>query len=153
MTFVLTSTAFAAGGPVPRQYTCDGKNISPPLSWSGAPPGTRSFALICDDPDAPGGTWFHWALHGIPAETNGLPEALRPAAGMKHGINDFGRKRYDGPCPPRGHGPHHYRFRLYALSVGTLEARDDAQCRDVERAARAHALATAELAGLYARAK
>ena len=151
MTLLLTSTGFAAGGAVPRQYTCDGENVSPPLSWSGAPSGTRSFALICDDPDAPGGLWFHWAIHDISAETSNLPEALKPAPAMKHGVNDFGRKRYDGPCPPRGHGAHRYRFKLYALSVAALALKDDAHCRDVENAARSQALASTELAATDSR--
>jgi Raf kinase inhibitor-like YbhB/YbcL family protein len=151
MTFALTSAAFAPGREIPRQYTCDGKNASPSLTWSSAPSGARSFALVCDDPDAPGGVWFHWAIHGIPAETGAFPEAFKPGPGIKQGVNDFGRKRYDGPCPPRGHGQHHYRFKLYALSVAALEVKGDVHCCDVERAAHSHALAAAELIGVYER--
>jgi len=137
---------------IPREYTCEGRNASPPLSWSGAPPDTRSFVLICDDPDAPGGDWFHWALYDLPAQTSGVPEGFKPKAAMKQGLNDFRRKRYDGPCPPPGHGEHRYRFKVYALSVETLALKNDAHCRDVEQAARSHALGVAELIGTYERA-
>jgi Raf kinase inhibitor-like YbhB/YbcL family protein len=149
--FALTSAAFAAGETIPRRHTCDGENVSPPLSWQDAPSGVRSFALICDDPDAPGGVWFHWAIHGIPAGTSSFGAGPRPSEGMKLGLNDFRRKRYEGPCPPPGHGQHRYRFKLYALSVENLGVKDGAHCRDVEQAARAHALAVTELVGVYAR--
>jgi len=151
MTFVLMSASFAAGGAVPRQYTCDGKNVSPPLAWSGAPAGTRSLALICDDPDAPGGVWYHWAIYDIPSETSALPEAFKPGPGVQQGLNDFRRKRYDGPCPPRAHGQHHYRFKLYALSTAPLPLKGDPHCREVERAALQHVLGRAELTAVYAR--
>ena len=99
----LTSSAFPDGGVIPRRFTCDGEDISPPLAWSDVPPGARSFALLCDDPDAPASTWHHWAIYDIPANRAELAEdADRRAAqeGFKQGINDFHRPGYGGPCPP-----------------------------------------------------
>lgn len=153
MAFMLTSTAFKSSGAIPSRYTCDGDNISPSLSWSGLPTDARSFALICADPDAPAGTWYHWGVYDIPAETMNLPEAY-PAAGrgaVKQALNDFRRRRYDGPCPPHGHGTHHYHFKLYALGTASLALNRDADCRAVEAAAQAHALGRAELVGTYGR--
>lgn len=119
MTIKVTSRAFEEGGMIPSQYTCDGEDISPPLEWSGVPDGTRSLALICDDPDAPMGTWVHWVLYGIDAGTRELPEDV-PAkkaldSGARHGVNDFRRFGYGGPCPPGG--THRYYFKLYALDT------------------------------------
>jgi Raf kinase inhibitor-like YbhB/YbcL family protein len=109
----LNSTAFADGSAIPRRFTCDGDDLSPPLSWSDAPPGTRGFVLLCDDPDAPAGTWHHWAAYDIPSTLTGFAERAASEAekrGFKQAINDFQRPGYGGPCPPRGHGPHHYHF-------------------------------------------
>jgi hypothetical protein len=153
-TFELRSPAFAAGRPIPVRHSCDGEDLSPPLAWSGAPMGTRSFCLLCDDPDAPAGTWHHWALFDIPPTMSGLEEGVAPAAdldGMRQALNDFGRPGYGGPCPPRGHGVHHYHFRLLALDVASLGLAGRVGCRDVERAARRHTLAVAELVGTYRR--
>ena len=153
MAFMLTSAAFKSGGAIPSRYTCDGDNISPSLSWSGLPADARSFALICADPDAPAGTWYHWGVYDIPAETTNLPEAY-PAAGrgaVKQALNDFRHRRYDGPCPPHGHGTHHYHFKLYVLDTASLALNRDADCRAVETAAQAHALGRAELVGTYGR--
>lgn len=149
----LSSSAFATDARIPRRHTCDGENLSPPLAWHGVPAGTRSFALFCDDPDAPRGTWHHWALFDIPAATMALPEGIgqQPGGGMCHAENDFGRTGYGGPCPPHGHGPHHYRFRLVALDVERLGLDGVAACRDVERATRKHVLAEAVLVGVYER--
>lgn len=150
----LTSTAFADGAPIPRRFTCDGEDLSPPLDWRDAPAQTRSFALLCDDPDAPVGTWHHWAAYDIPAAAQGLPaDAARHAAshGFKQAVNDFQRPGYGGPCPPRGHGPHHYRFRLLALSIDRLAVGKGASCEAVERAASSHILAEAVLVGVYQR--
>lgn len=109
-------------GRFPRKYTCEGENVSPPLQWSGAPE-CRSFALIVEDPDAPGGTFVHWVLYNIPAKVDRLPQALPKTPQLEgfgtQGVNDFGNTGYDGPCPPRGHGDHRYYFRLYALSQET----------------------------------
>ena len=105
----ITSEAFKEGGTIPRAYTCDGEDKSPPLRWSSVPEGTGSLALVADDPDAPGGTWVHWVLWGLPADTKELPD------GSRQGTTDFKRVGYGGPCPPLGHGAHHYYFKLYAL--------------------------------------
>ncbi|MFQ5775713.1 MAG: YbhB/YbcL family Raf kinase inhibitor-like protein [Kiloniellaceae bacterium] len=154
MTFQLSSTAFADGERIPTRYTCEGEDVSPPLAWSGAPEGTRSYALLCDDPDAPGGTWHHWALFDIPAETASLPEAYAtdPQVGStRQAVTDFRRTGYGGPCPPPGHGVHHYHFRVLALAVERLEVAPNPRCPDVAAAARPHVLAEARLVGTYSR--
>jgi hypothetical protein len=150
----LSSSAFSDGSAIPRRFTCDGEDVSPPLDWSDMPAGTRSFVLLCDDPDAPAGTWHHWAAYDIPAAQTAL--TLNAAQHVdkhefKQAINDFQRLGYGGPCPPRRHGPHHYHFRLLALSTDRLAMRLDPSCEDVERAARKHVLAKATLVGLYER--
>jgi Raf kinase inhibitor-like YbhB/YbcL family protein len=145
--FALTSPAFGDGEPIPRRHTCEGDDFSPPLQWSGPPEGTRAFALIMDDPDAPGGTFTHWVAWGIAPDAGGLAEG---EAAPAEGRNDFGKRGYRGPCPPRGHGPHRYVFRLYALD-GDLDARAGARRDEVEQAARARELAGAELIGVYER--
>jgi len=126
--------------------------VSPPLDWSDAPAEARSLVILCDDPDAPAGTWRHWAAYNIPVDRAGLPEgAARHAVGFSQALNDFGRPGYGGPCPPRGHGPHRYHFRLLALSTDHLRVGRDPPCRDVEREARKHLLAEAVLIGVYER--
>lgn len=150
----LNSSAFPDGSAISRRYSCDGEDLSPPLDWSGVPVGTRSLVLLCDDPDAPAGTWHHWAAYDIPADRTALEEgaAEHPERqGFKQAINDFRRPGYGGPCPPGGHGPHHYHFRLLALSIDRLAVRKDPSCRDVEREARKHILAEAVLVGVYER--
>jgi Raf kinase inhibitor-like YbhB/YbcL family protein len=150
----LRSTAFSDGGPIPRRYSCDGDDLSPPLQWSDAPAETRSFVVLCDDPDAPAGTWHHWAAYDIPANHTMLPEGAARSAGregFKQATNDFGRTDYGGPCPPRGHGTHHYHFRLLALSGSSLSVQKHPSCRDVEREARKQLIAEATLVGLYER--
>ena len=147
----LVSSAFADGAAVPRRFTCDGENLSPALQWSGAPEGTRSFVLFCDDPDAPGGTWHHWAVFDIPPTKTELAEGAAQTAKMKQAINDFRRAGYGGPCPPHGHGPHHYHFRLLALSTDHVRTQPNASCRDVERESRKFTLAEATLVGWYER--
>ena len=146
MAFTLTSSAFQDGQPIPRQFTCDGNDLAPPLKWSDAPDGTRSFALVMEDPDAPHGTFTHWLLYDIPATTTELPgngggTALR---------NGFGRAAYGGPCPPPGHGPHRYVFTLYAIDVAALDIHGKNRAA-LDRALRAHTLATARLTGRYER--
>jgi len=148
MTFTLTSPAFRNEGNVPVTFTCDGNDVPPPLSWSGQPVGTRSFALILDDPDAPGGTFTHWLLHDITPETTELSST---AAG-KTLRNSFGRSGYGGPCPPRGHGAHRYFFTLYALDVPSLSFRGKSR-QDLEKAMQGHVLGTARLMGRYERAR
>lgn len=152
MTMQLTCIAFSHGGEIPARFTCDGDDLSPPLAWSGTPPDTHSFAIICRDPDAPSGVWYHWAAFDISRNVHQLAEHCLPGStAMRQAINDFGKKGYGGPCPPRGHGRHHYHFTLYALNVEHLDAPASAHCRDIENAAAVHTLATAELIGLYAR--
>jgi Raf kinase inhibitor-like YbhB/YbcL family protein len=146
------STAFSNGSPMPPQYTCDGEDISPPLNWTNPPAGTRSFVLLCDDPDAPGGTWHHWAVYDVPASERSIAEgASRHPKSFKQAINDFQKSGYGGPCPPEQHGLHHYHFRLLALSVERLPVQKGATCRDVEREARNHVLAQANLIAVYER--
>jgi hypothetical protein len=149
----LWSPAFEEGKPIPVAYTCDGKDVSPPLNWEGAPEGTRSFALICDDPDAPMGTWVHWVLFNIPADSTSLPEGVPTDAklpdGARQGLSDFGRTGYGGPCPPRGK-PHRYFFKLYALDT-VLELEGNIRKADLERAMAGHVLAQAQLMGTYQR--
>jgi len=147
----LDSSAFADGAAIPRRFTCDGENLSPPLQWSGAPEATRSFVLLCDDPDAPAGTWHHWAVYDIPPAVTEFAVNAAQNAEMKQAVNDFRKVGYGGPCPPHGHGPHHYHFRLLALSMDYLQAKANASCRDIEREARKHAIAEAILVGWYER--
>jgi len=150
----LASPAFSDGGVIPRRFTCDGENVSPPLQWSGAPPETRSFVLLCDDPDAPAGVWRHWAVYDISSATSELEEGADVtgvACCYKEGINDFHRPGYGGPCPPRRHGVHHYHFRLLALSCAELGLPGTPTCKEVAQAAIRHTCAEAILIGLYER--
>lgn len=147
----LRSKAFADGSAIPRRFTCDGDNVSPPLEWSDAPAGTRSFVLLCDDPDAPAGTWHHWAVYDIAPTESGLAENATQDANLKQAVNDFREVGYGGPCPPHRHGPHHYHFRLLALSVDHIRVSANASWRDVEREARKSTLAEATLVGWYER--
>lgn len=152
MAFELTSPAFTSGGAIPRQYTCDGKNISPPLQWNDPPSDTQSFALIADDPDAPMGTWVHWVFFNLPASTRALPEAVPPEAELsdesRHGRNSWRRLGYGGPCPPSG--THRYFFKLYALdTVLTLSA--GASKEQLLQAMKGHILMQTELMGVYTR--
>jgi Raf kinase inhibitor-like YbhB/YbcL family protein len=148
----LRSSAFPDGTTIPRRFTCDGTDLSPPLDWSDAPETTRSFVLLCDDPDAPAGTWRHWAAYDIPADRAALVEgAAQQGKGFKQAINDFQQPGYGGPCPPRGGGIHRYRFRLLALAVDRLPARREPSCQAVEREANKHLLAEAILIGTYQR--
>jgi Raf kinase inhibitor-like YbhB/YbcL family protein len=152
MTFQMTSAAFAQGGVIPRQYTCDAQDISPPLQWAEPPTGTRSFALIGDDPDAPAGTWVHWVLYNLPAGARSLPEALPATAelpdGSRHGQNSWRRLGYGGPCPPSG--THRYFFKLYALGT-VLDIKPGANKQQLLKAMEGHILGQAELMGVYSR--
>lgn len=146
--FTLTSSAFKHQAPMDARFTCQGGDTSPPLAWEHAPAGTRSFALILDDPDAPGGTWVHWVIYDIPATTTALPEgaAKRLPAGTREGMNDWDRTGYGGPCPPSGR--HRYFHKLYALDavLPDLKSPDKAA---LEAAMKGHVLAEAELIGTY----
>jgi len=150
----LRSSGFGNGTTIPRRFTCDGEDVSPPLAWTNPPAGTRSFVLLCDDPDAPAGTWHHWAAYDIAADRSGLAEGVGKvgaAQGFKQAINDFQKPGYGGPCPPHRHGTHHYRFRLLALSVDRLPLGARPSCKEVEREARKHTISEATLVGLYER--
>ena len=152
MAITITSSAFTDGGMIPRQYTCDGEDISPPLAWTGVPESTKSIALICDDPDAPVGTWVHWVLFKIPPSTKDLPANVPPKEtldnGAKHGTNDFRKLGYGGPCPPGG--THRYYFKLYALDAETSSEAGITKAqllKDME----GHILAEGQLMGRYKR--
>ena len=151
--FELRSVAFAQGANIPRQFTCDDADISPALSWNEPPQGTQSFALIMDDPDAPAGTFVHWVVYNLPADSRQLPERIPGndalTGGTLQGVNDFPRTGYGGPCPPPGR-PHRYFFKLYALDA-KLNLKAGARKQDVERAMKGHILAQAELMGRYGR--
>ena len=154
MGFTLTSAAFREGGMIPPAHTCDGQDASPPLAWTGPPPGTNSFALISDDPDAPGQTWVHWVVYNLPPSARQLPEAFPPDEerpdGMRQGMTDFGRVGYGGPCPPGG--THRYFFTLYALDA-MLSLPPGATKPQLEAAMKGHLLAEAQLMGTYRRFK
>ena len=151
----LSSTAFEDGQPIPRKHTCDGADVSPPLAWTQAPAGTRSFALICDDPDAPVGTWVHWVIYALPAAATDLPEMVLAAdtlpGGGRQGLNDFRRVGYGGPCPPPGPA-HRYIFKLYALDA-ELPLAPRASKGSLLQAMAGHILAETELMGTYQRGR
>lgn len=150
--FTLTSSAFAEGQPIPALYTCEGKDISPPLAWTQPPDGTQSLALISDDPDAPMGTWVHWLLYNLPANQRelkeGFPTPAQLADGARQGTTDFGRTGYGGPCPPSG--THRYFFKLYALDT-VLSLKPAAAQKQLESAMAGHVLGQAQLMGTYRR--
>jgi Raf kinase inhibitor-like YbhB/YbcL family protein len=152
-TMELTSTAFPEAGTIPEQYTGDGQDISPPLEWKDAPEQTKSYALICDDPDAPRGTWVHWVLFNLPATQHelaaGLPVRGQLSDGAKQGKNDFGKIGYGGPAPPRGK-PHRYFFKLYAVDT-IVDLPEGATKQHLEQALKGHILAQGQLMGKYAR--
>ena len=152
MEIKVKSTAFEEGGMIPKKYTCDGQDVSPPLSWTSVPSGTKTIALICDDPDAPMGTWVHWVLYNLPADIQELPENVPPqktlANGAKQGTTDFRKIGYGGPCPPSG--THRYYFKLYALDT---EIKLDAGItkKQLLEAMKGHILAEGQLMGKYKR--
>jgi len=154
MPLKLTSSAFSTGGNIPVEHTCEGADLSPPLSWNGIPAGTKSLALIVDDPDAPDPaaprmTWVHWLLYNLPPAAAGLPEGVVPAAlpaGTREGINDWKRTGYGGPCPPIGR--HRYFHKLYALDTLLPDLERPSKVR-LEKAMQGHVLAQAELIGFY----
>lgn len=147
MAFTLTSSAFSNGNSIPTQFTCDGTDAPPPLHVSDSPEGTRSFALIMDDPDAPNGTFTHWLAYNIPVSKNEL--SITVGKTLK---NSFGRDGYGGPCPPPGHGAHRYYFTIYAVDVPSLEL-SGRNREALESALKTHTLAKAQLMGQYERAK
>ena len=147
-TLHVTSKSFKNGEFIPVKYTCDGKNISPHVKWTPGPKGTRSYALIMWDPDAPGGTFYHWILYDIPASVTELKEGQRIG---KVGRNDFGKVRYDGPCPPPGSSPHRYYITVYAVSVRHLGVRPGSRADRVLRAMSGRVVARGEIMGYYKR--
>jgi len=148
----LMSSAFKEGQPIPRPYTCDGVDVSPPLEWSGVPANAKTLAIIADDPDAPGGMWVHWVLYNLPAGNIGLVENLpaieKLVAGGFQGTTDFGKIGYGGPCPPSG--THRYSFKIYALD-GELSLKAGATKAEVEKAMAGHIVAQGQLMGTYRR--
>jgi Raf kinase inhibitor-like YbhB/YbcL family protein len=153
MTFAISSTSFQNGGEIPKKFSCQGEDVSPELSWTNPPSGTRSFALIADDPDAPSGNWTHWVLFDLPPQTLSLAEGIAKSdevpGGGRQGSNDFRKIGYGGPCPPPGK-PHRYLFKLYALDK-MLNLKAGASKQDVEQAMQGHILGKAELMGTYRR--
>lgn len=154
--FRIESPDFIEGGELPRELTCEGGNFPPRLKWDSPPPGTRSFALFLEDPDAPMGTFVHWLVYDMPAEMRGLPGGMGKGKGagidgVKQGLNDFGHLGYGGPCPPKGHGPHRYIFILKALDIPAVNLPNGAKKSDLERAVTGHVLAEARTMGRFKR--
>ncbi len=148
----ITSPSFQEGVMIPAKYTCDGIDISPPLKWSNVPEHTKSLALICDDPDAPMGDWVHWVVFNIPATATGLPENVPPHKvldnGAKHGLNDFRKFGYGGPCPPSG--IHRYFFKIFALDI-LIDLSSGATKGDLLKAMKGHILSDGQLMAKYKR--
>jgi Raf kinase inhibitor-like YbhB/YbcL family protein len=157
MAIKIQSSAFRANAAIPKKHTGEGADVSPQLAWDGVPPAAKELALICDDPDAPRAEpWVHWVLYKLPASTKELPEgvpakeSLAAPAGALNGQNDFGKIGYGGPMPPKGHGTHHYHFRLYALDAA-LALKPGATKQQLLMAMKGHILAEGELVGTYER--
>lgn len=154
MEIKITSSAFGNGEAIPVRYTCDGENVSPPLKWSNVPQGTKSFAIVNDDPDAPMGTWVHWVIYNIPANVTELAERIQPLQKLNNGAlqgkNSWGKIGYGGPCPPSG--THRYFFKIYALDK-TLDLKPGASKEEVLKAIKGHILAEGQLYGKYSRQK
>jgi len=152
MAISISSSAFQEGGTIPAKYTCDGQDISPPLQWAAVPDGAESLALICDDPDAPMGTWVHWVMWNISPTIQGLPENVPPSPelpdGSRQGISDFRNPGYGGPCPPSG--THRYYFKIYALRT-VLDLPNSTRKPDLLKAMEGHILAEGQLMGTYSR--
>ena len=152
MKLIVSSSAFQPGELIPKKYTCDGEEVSPPIAWSDVPKQTKSIALISDDPDAPRGTWVHWVIFNIPADSKGLPENIQPRStspdGSRQGMNDSREIGYGGPCPPSG--THRYYFKVYALNTTpTLES--GATKAQLLKAMEGHILGEGEVMGTYKR--
>lgn len=147
MDFTVTSPAFGDGAAIPVRHTCDGDDVSPALRWDGVPRGSRSLAMIVDDPDAPRGTFTHWVVYDLPESLRDIAEGEAPGT---PGRNSFGRIGYSGPCPPPGHGPHRYRFTLYALDLPAI-ALESGTREELEARMETHVLGTARLTGVYER--
>jgi Raf kinase inhibitor-like YbhB/YbcL family protein len=148
MALQVSSPVFSDNGTIPKQHTCDGQNVAPPLQWSGVPEKAKSVAVICDDPDAPSGTFTHWVLYDIPASTHALTE--RASIG-RAGVNSFGKAEFGGPCPPKKDHAHHYHFHVYALDVDSIGPAGLSK-EDAVEAMNGHILAEGDLVGTYKRA-
>ncbi|HPV62460.1 MAG TPA: YbhB/YbcL family Raf kinase inhibitor-like protein [Fervidobacterium sp.] len=150
------TSSFKNGEFIPKKYTCEGEDISPELVITDIPANAKTVAIICDDPDAPVGTFVHWVLWNLPVKgtkavvAENLKKVDKLADGTRQGYNDFGRVGYNGPCPPRGHGAHHYHFKVYALDT-TLDIKGNVKKADLEKAMKGHILAQGEIVGLYER--
>jgi Raf kinase inhibitor-like YbhB/YbcL family protein len=153
MALTITSTVFRDGAAIPKKYTCDGQDVSPPLAWTGVPANAKSLALICDDPDAPMGTWVHWVLWGMTPSTPSLPEGVPRdpvlPGGARQGLNSGSKAGYNGPCPPPGK-PHRYFFKLYALDT-VLDLPERANKAALEQAMKGHVLTQGQIMGTYGR--
>jgi len=154
MATMSVTSHFKNGDRLPVDHTCEGKNVSPQLSWGGVPTGGKSFSIICEDPDAPSGIWLHWVVFNIPATEDSIAEGVsaQPVLpnGARQGVNDFNKIGYGGACPPKGHGPHRYVFKVYALDcLLTLEA--GATKADLEKAMKGHVLGMGQLSATYSR--
>ena len=147
MALCVSSSAFADGAAIPRKYTCDGENVAPPLELSGIPNESKSIAVICEDPDAPSGTFTHWILYDVPASAQTIPEH---APIGKAGLNDFGKTGFGGPCPPKKDSAHHYHFHVYALDTSSLGPAGLSK-HDALQAMHGHILDEGELTGTYKR--
>ena len=152
MALRLLASAFADGGWIPDLHTCQGADISPSLEWSGEPADTRSLVLMLDDPDAPAGTWNHWLVCDIPAAVHNLAQGYKPGRLGVSGTNDFGKLGYGGPCPPKGHGPHRYFFRLFSMKVASLGLKEGVRRKELDEALKGQVLAETQYMGRYQRA-
>lgn len=150
----INSLDFSANQPIPKEFTCEGANKAPKLVWENVPQKTKSFAIICDDPDAPAGTWVHWVVYNIPADKRSLDyitdRTEKLSDGTMQGANSWPKIGYDGPCPPKGHGIHHYHFKLFALD-SLLNLKPKATKEELLKAMKGHIVAQAEITGLYER--
>jgi len=153
MSFSISSPSFSDGGDIAKKFTCDAEDVSPQLTWTEPPAGTKSFALLVDDPDAPVGNWNHWAMWNVPPESRGLPEGVKKTAqlpdGTQQGLNDFRKTGYNGPCPPPGK-PHRYYFKLFALDA-KLTLKEKSGKKELEAAMKGHIVAQAQWMGRYGR--
>lgn len=145
------SPSFKANGAIAKKYTCEGENVSPALQWQSDVQGIKSYVLICDDPDAPNKTWVHWIVYNLPSAVTMLKEGVSIAdLGGKEGVNDFGKTNYGGPCPPKGHGTHHYHFKVYALNK-ELAPKEPVTKEGLLASMQGHIMAEGELIGTYER--
>jgi len=151
MALRLIIAAFPEGGTIPALHTCEAADLSPSIEWTGAPAEAKSFALIMDDPDVPGGVWNHWLLYNVPSSVYSIAQGFKPGHAGDSGVNDFGRPGYKGPCPPKRGGPHRYYFKLYALNVPKIELKKGARRPDLDIALQGHVIAEARYMGRFER--